>query len=199
MEVKIPSDQLTSLIFSMALAPFRFAVVQCPVAGDSSFLQLPSATEYSLSVLMSARIHVHDATLRFVLYLFIPYLFIPASSTITSSMTAMTAVTEHVHREKGDEDQHPEPVFRKPCHDVSPSGLSSRQRPIETSGSLHRRPDHDFDPGCQTKSAGITRHGGGVTAVSRIIFFMVILVGKAEASQAARLSWLNLRAFVYFI
>jgi hypothetical protein len=36
-------------------------------------------------------------------------------------------------------------------------------------GSLHRRPDSGFDPGRQTKSAGITRHGSGVTAVFRII------------------------------
>jgi hypothetical protein len=118
---------------------------------------------------MPARTRVHDATLRFVFFS-----FILASLTITSTMTAMTtvtAVTEHVHRDKGDEDQHPEPVCRKPCHDVSPSGLSSRQRPMGTSGSLHRRPDHGFDPGRQTKSAGITRHGGGVTAaVFRIIF-----------------------------
>jgi hypothetical protein len=105
----------------MALSPLRFAFVQCHVTGGRSFLQLPSATEFSLSVLMPAWTRVHDAALRFVLFLFIPYLFIPASLTITSTMTAMTAVTEHVHRDKGDEDQHPEPVFRKPCHDFSPS------------------------------------------------------------------------------
>jgi hypothetical protein len=93
-----------------------------------------------------------------------------------TAMTTVTAVTEHVHRDKGDEDQHPEPVCRKPCHDFSPSGLSSRQRPMGTfgvidllAGSLHRRPDHGFDPGRQTKSAGITRHGGRVTTVFRII------------------------------
>jgi hypothetical protein len=117
---------------------------------------------------MPAWTRIHHATLRFVFFS-----FIPASSTITSTMTAMTtvpAVTEHVHRDKGDEDQHPEPVCRKPCHDFSPSGLSSRRRPLGTSGSLHRRPDHGFDPGRQTKSAGITRHGGGVTGVIWIIF-----------------------------
>src|SRR5659263_94491 len=165
MEVKIPSDQLTVLIFSIALTPLGFAVVQCDVTGESSFLQLPSATEFSLSVLMPAWTRVHDATLRFVFFS-----FIPASLTITSTMTAMTAVTEHVHRDKGDEDQHPEPVCRKPCHDFSPSGLSSRQRPMGTSGSLHRRPGRGFDPGRQTKSSGIPRHGGGITAVFRIIF-----------------------------
>jgi hypothetical protein len=39
-----------------------------------------------------------------------------------------------------------------------------------TSGSLHRRPDHGFDPGRQTKSAGITRHGDWVTTVFGIFF-----------------------------
>jgi hypothetical protein len=58
--------------------------------------------------------------------------FILASLTITSTMTAMPtvptvpAVTEHVHRDKGDEDEHPKRVCRKPCHDLSPSGLWSR-------------------------------------------------------------------------
>lgn len=121
MAVKIPSDQLTILIFSIALTPLRFAVVPCYVTGDSSFLQLPSATEFSLSVLMPAGARADHATVSFS--------FILASLTITSTMTAMTtvpAVTEHVHRDKGDEDQHPEPVCRKPCHDFSPSGLSSR-------------------------------------------------------------------------
>jgi len=105
---------------------------------------------------MPARTRVHDATLLFVLYL-----FIPASSTITSTMTAMTAVTEHVHREKGDEDQHPEPVCRKPCHDFFPSVLSSHQRPLGISGSLNRRTDHGFHPDRPMESAGITRHSGG--------------------------------------
>src|SRR3990172_3521918 len=96
MAVKIPSDQLTILIFSIALTPSRFAVVQCHVTGDRYFLQLPSAPEFSLSVRMPAWTRVHDATLRFVFFS-----LIPASSTITSTMTAMTAVTEHVHRDKG--------------------------------------------------------------------------------------------------
>jgi hypothetical protein len=54
---------------------------------------------------------------------------IPAPLPITSTVTAVTpvrAVTEHVHRDKGDEDQYPEPVCRNPCHDFSPSDLSSR-------------------------------------------------------------------------
>ena len=43
-----------------------------------------------------------DGTLRFVILI-----FVSASLTITSSMTAVTtvpAVTEHVHRDKSDED-----------------------------------------------------------------------------------------------
>jgi hypothetical protein len=41
-------------------------------------------------------------------------------------MTTATAVTEHVHRDKGDEDQHPEPVCRKPCHDfISGGGVTA--------------------------------------------------------------------------
>jgi hypothetical protein len=54
---------------------------------------------------------------------FVFFSFIPASLTITCAVTAMATVTEHVHRDKGDEDQHPEPVCRKPCHDFPPSGF----------------------------------------------------------------------------
>lgn len=46
---------------------------------------------------------------------------------ITSTMTAMTtvaAVTEHVHRDKSDCDQHPEPVSRKPCHVLFSFGVA---------------------------------------------------------------------------
>jgi hypothetical protein len=52
------------------------------------------------------------------------------------------AVTEHVHRDKGDEDQHPEPVCRKPCHDCSPSGVSSRFL-VNTSSGRVRCDDHE--------------------------------------------------------
>jgi hypothetical protein len=53
MAVKIPSDQLTILIFSIALldASRLFSAIS-PVSVPS--LQLPSATEFSLSVLMAA-------------------------------------------------------------------------------------------------------------------------------------------------
>jgi hypothetical protein len=36
-------------------------------------------------------------------------------------MTALTAVPEHVHRDKNDQDQHPKPVGDEPCHGSSPS------------------------------------------------------------------------------
>jgi hypothetical protein len=54
------------------------------------------------------------------------FTFIIAWLTVTSAMTTVPAVTEHVHRDKGDENQHAEPDFRKPCHNFSPSGWSSR-------------------------------------------------------------------------
>jgi hypothetical protein len=72
-------------------------------------------------VLMPATTRVHAATLRCVLVC-----FIRASLRITSTMTALTpvaAVTEQVHRDEKYKNQNPEPICRKPCHDVSPSGL----------------------------------------------------------------------------
>ena len=41
-------------------------------------------------------------------------------------MTTVPAVTEYVNHDKGDEDQHPRPVWLKQCHDRSPLALSPR-------------------------------------------------------------------------
>jgi hypothetical protein len=65
---------------------------------------------------MPARTGVHAATSRVVCIS-----VILASLTIAFTMTAVaavTAVTEQVYRDKGDGDHHPEPVGRKPCHNV---------------------------------------------------------------------------------
>ena len=35
-----------------------------------------------------------------------------------SIMTAVTAVTEHMHRNHPGEEQHPNPVLREPFHDL---------------------------------------------------------------------------------
>jgi hypothetical protein len=43
---------------------------------------------------------------------FVFFTFIIAWLTVTSTMTPMTAVTEHMHRDEGDADHNPEPVFR---------------------------------------------------------------------------------------
>jgi hypothetical protein len=49
-------------------------------------------------------------------------------------MTTVTAVTEHVHRDKGDSDQHPEPVSRKPCHNSFSFGFALAP-PVSEEGS----------------------------------------------------------------
>ena len=41
--------------------------------------------------------------------------------TAMATMSTMPAVTEHVHRNKGDEDQCRERICRNPLHDVPPS------------------------------------------------------------------------------
>jgi hypothetical protein len=59
---------------------------------------IPNAAEFNLSVMMPVCTRVHDVTLCFVFFS-----FIPAWLTITSTMTtvpAMTAMTKQVHRDK---------------------------------------------------------------------------------------------------
>lgn len=48
-----------------------------------------------------------------------------------SSMTAvppMTTMAKHVHGNKGDSDQHPKPILRKPFHGVAPSSVVQAAR-----------------------------------------------------------------------
>ena len=43
---------------------------------------------------------------------------IPTAVSTVPSTTAMPAVAEHMHRDHPDEEQHPNPVLRKPFHDL---------------------------------------------------------------------------------
>ena len=84
---------------------------------------------------MPACTRVPNAPLRFAVFS-----FILVSLTIigaVASMTTVPAMTEHVHRDECDEDQYPEPVCCKPCHDYSPFGLSPRI--VVTAWSRERR------------------------------------------------------------
>ena len=53
-----------------------------------------------------------------------------------TAVRTVAAVTKQVHRDKGDEDQQPEPVRRKPFHEMSPNRKRQRLAAIYLTLSL---------------------------------------------------------------
>ena len=66
------------------------------------------------------------AALRLIVFISLSTSFSVTSA--VSAMTPMPTVTEHVHRDKGDECQDPKPVLCQPGHSVSPLGFSQCYR-----------------------------------------------------------------------
>jgi hypothetical protein len=131
--------------------------------------------EFSRSVLMPSGARVHAAIRRFARSSGITTLplitttmpavpAVPAVATVAAAATvaAVTAVAEHVHRDEGDEDQHPEPICREPCHDVLLLGCASRR-------SLGYR-DHSMSgPGAHSSETSRTVVGGNCAAIPKRI------------------------------
>ncbi len=91
----------------------------------------------SASVLVATGTPVYPASWRVV-----RISFIVAARAVTAAMPPVSAVTEEVHRDEGDADQHPEPVCHEPLHVRVPFNVSSQ---VSVNSSSVSSPGHSED------------------------------------------------------